>query len=177
MLTKEQKLERIRKAALKRKPRKDKKHLAGRRTSFDAAKKKHFLETLLEVGVLTTAAKMIGVNHGTIYVHMEKDPMFKQLVDEVMEQSIDDMEAEAIRRGVRGVKEPVWYQGKIVGYQYRPSDKMLEMVLKAKRPEQYNPRQNITLSGDENNPIVISQTKGRLLEMLGVKEEDITDVE
>jgi hypothetical protein len=44
----------------------------------------------------------------------------------------DALEREAWRRAVEGFDEPVHYQGEVVGYVKKYSDRMLELLLKAK---------------------------------------------
>ena len=57
--------------------------------------------------------------------------------------------------------EPVYYQGKIVGYVRRPSDILAMFLLKARKPEMY--RDNYQPAHDPNNtgrPTVEGQVPG-----------------
>ena len=48
---------------------------------------------------------------------------------------MDELEAEARRRAVQGVRQPVFHQGKVVGHIRKYSDLLLIFLLKHRRPE------------------------------------------
>jgi len=59
----------------------------------------------------------------------------------------------SVRRGVEGVLEPVWYNGKIVGHRRRYSDVMLIFMLKARRPGTFRDNATIEHSGHGGAPL------------------------
>ena len=65
------------------------------------------------------------------------DPDFALAWDEAVNIAADALEREAWRRAVEGFEEPVHYRGEVVGYVKKYSDRMLELLLKAHRPEKY----------------------------------------
>ncbi len=57
--------------------------------------------------------------------------------DEAIEEAVGSLEEEVWRRGMEGVKEPVFYRGRKVGEIRRYSDGLLILLLKAHRPRKY----------------------------------------
>ena len=64
-----------------------------------------------------------------------------------MEQAAQRLEAEAKRRAVEGVEEPVFYQGKQCGVIKRYSDALLMFLLKGAMPDKYKERTSTELTG------------------------------
>jgi hypothetical protein len=112
-----------------------------------------FLKELSNAGNVSAAALKAKVDRATAYAardHKDKtEPgarldaiAFARSWDNAMEVAIDALEAEARRRAVEGVDEPVgWYKGEAGGKVRRYSDTLLIVLLKAHRPEKY--RENI----------------------------------
>lgn len=62
-------------------------------------KKKAFLNSLkLANGIISMAADSVGITRKTYYNWLEKDPKFKENVDEVMESVIDKVEGKLLTR-------------------------------------------------------------------------------
>jgi AcrR family transcriptional regulator len=72
-----------------------------------------FLEALADTGVVTDAAKAAGINSTTVYARRRGDADFAAAWEQALEDSADALEREARRRAVRGVQEPVVYQGQL----------------------------------------------------------------
>lgn len=71
----------------------------------------------------------------------------------------DQLEAEAIRRGVDGVDEPVYTpSGKLAGMKRVYSDRLLLAVLKARHPA-YRDTRHLELTGPNGGPVVIEHEK------------------
>lgn len=77
--------------------------------------------------------------------------------DEAIETAIDALEHEARRRAVKGVDEPVFYQGNVCGVVTRYSDTLLIQLLKAHRPEKYRERHELT--GPNGEPMRLAVGK------------------
>lgn len=92
-----------------------------------------FLSTLAETGVVSTAAAVSGVARVTVYAHRNSDAEFASQWESAIEEANDKLESEAIRRGTRGVKKPVYQGGKRVGYIREYSDTLLIFLLKCRR--------------------------------------------
>lgn len=109
------------------------------------AAKRKFLSAYANCGgVILAAAKLSGIDRGTHYDWLESDPNYRAAFDEAKEEAIELLEAEAIRRGVLGWKEPIYQGGVKVGDVTRYSHALLIFMLKARRPEVYRERFELT---------------------------------
>lgn len=72
---------------------------------------------------------------------------YHKLVQAIDNEACDEVEAEIRRRGVRGVEEPVFYQGEVCGYVQKFSDLLLIFRAKALMPEKYRERHEVTGAG------------------------------
>jgi len=99
-----------------------------------------FLEQLRASGNVGSAAKVCNVFRTTPYQWKKKDPEFSRQWDEALDAAADVAEAEVRRRAIDGFQEPVFYQGKVVDYITKYSDRMLELHIKALKPEKYRER-------------------------------------
>lgn len=96
---------------------------------------------------MSFAARAIGRARSRAYGLRAEDPDFAAAWSDAVDEAIDRLEREAWRRAVEGLEEPVFYQGKVCGVVRRYSDRMLEMLLKAHRPEEYRERHTLEHSG------------------------------
>lgn len=106
-----------------------------------------FIARLSETANVTASAQAIAVSRVAVYEHREKDPEFRALWDEAVNMAIDRLEAEAWRRGLEGWDEPVFQGGAQCGIIHRYSDRLLEILLRAKRPAEYRERMEHTGPG------------------------------
>ena len=126
-----------------------------------------FLAELAATGNVSHSARVASVNKTTVYSHRDSDPEFAAQWREAIDESNDALEAEARRRAVDGVSEPVVYQGELAGHwidaegnvvsedtegaRFVPltvkkySDTLLIFLLNGNRPEKF--RQNVKLTG------------------------------
>lgn len=105
----------------------------------DAQRRKHrFIEVLARTGNVSYSAHAAGWrSRNTAYQQKDKDPLFAELWEEALEISMDALEMEARSRAM-GWDEPVFNKdGEQVGTRRVFSDKMMEILLKAHRPEKY----------------------------------------
>jgi hypothetical protein len=114
-------------------------HNSGR--SLRVRKQVAFLTAFAERGNVQGACMVSGVGRRTIYHWLECDESFAQQFDDARQTATDVLEAECHRRAVKGVPDPVFYQGKMVGQVQRYSDVLLLALLNAYRPEQFRRQQ------------------------------------
>lgn len=107
--------------------------------------KRAFVAVLAECGTATEAARRIGFATPTSFQHARKvDQAFDAAWKEALDAFADKLELEAFRRGYNGVEEPVVSMGKIVTTKTVYDGKLLETVLRAKKPVEYAIRQQVT---------------------------------
>jgi hypothetical protein len=118
-----------------------------RQVRFTKDRRERFLKALAETGIVTLAAEIIGVSRARVYQVQKEDPGFAAGWAEAEEQAADALEAEAWRRAVDGVREPVVSGGKLVRDDdgrplaiQRYSDQLMLVLLKARRPEKFKDR-------------------------------------
>lgn len=106
----------------------------------DAAER--FLKALALSGNVTRAAREAGVRRAVMLARQAAEPDFAARMAEARDEAIDLLEAEARRRALDGVEEPIIRGGEFlrlddgsIAVIRRYSDRLLELLLKAHRPE------------------------------------------
>ena len=117
-----------------------------------------FLETLRKTGNVTEAARVARISRNTVYTHRHADPVFAEAWDDAEEEATDALEYEARRRAVHGVERPVVYKGEVVATIPEYSDRLMELLLKAHRPEKFKERVANELTGKGGGPIDVVET-------------------
>jgi hypothetical protein len=113
-----------------------------RRLRLTDARRRAFLRALAETGNVTAAVEAAGTSRSRVYELRKADPPFALAWEEAEETAADALEAEARRRAVIGVLEPVVSAGKVVRDDdgqpiaiRRYSDALLLALLRAHRPQ------------------------------------------
>lgn len=96
-----------------------------------------FLDCLRKGLSVAAAAEAIGVDRSTPFNWRQKDPAYAAAWQAAVEHGTDRLEDVAMRRGVKGVRQPVFHAGKRVGYIVRYSDRLLLALLRARRPRKF----------------------------------------
>ncbi len=99
-----------------------------------------FCAVLRETCNVTLAAERIGVSRRHVYRLREREAAFREAWDNALNEGLDKLEAEIVRRGFKGVKTAVHYGGKRVDTITKYSDQLAMLFLKAHRPEKYRER-------------------------------------
>ena len=105
-----------------------------RSPTIAAARHEIFLSELALDGNVSRAAAAAGCDRSSVYQYARAHPEFKERWDTAVETAIDAIQAEAFRRAVEGVAEPVFYKGVECGRVTRYSDSLLLALLKRFRP-------------------------------------------
>jgi len=111
----------------------------------DGAKQRYLKEVALW-GTVSAGCKAAHVDKGTVLRWRVEDPDFLQLESDARDVLIDSMEAEAYRRGVKGVQRPVYQAGALAGYVTEYSDLLLQLMLRANRPEKYREKNEVQVA-------------------------------
>ena len=129
-----------------------------KRTRMTKRVREAFLRVLADSCNVSCAARAAGISRNTAYEHRKSDPAFAGAWDEAEQIAADALEAEARRRGVKGYDRPVIHKGKIVDTYKEYSDRMLELLLKAHRPEKFREKVRNELTGKDGGPIKVAET-------------------
>lgn len=143
---------------------------------FTPRHKEAFLKIFSETNSVKQAAKAIGFTRACVYKHLKSDDEFREKFDEVNAAIVDNLEAEAYRRAVKGVKKPVYYQGELVGYELTYSDKLLEMLLRG-RSDKYSNKTSLEVKGSIEHNHSVDSVKEKLLEKAVSRGLQIEDAE
>jgi hypothetical protein len=76
-------------------------------------KQKAFLTAYSQVGNITEAARIVKCSRASHYEWLAEDPEYAEAFEQAQEKAVDLLEAEARRRAVDGLEEPVIYQGEL----------------------------------------------------------------
>lgn len=79
---------------------------------FNADRKAEWLSIIRECGKRAVANVRLGVHRSTIEKHLRNDQDFREEFEDAMQFFRESLVSEAVRRGVRGVSEPVFSRGR-----------------------------------------------------------------
>lgn len=115
-----------------------------RKSNRSPEKDDAFCERIAAGDTILDACKAVGYGFRQIFQYRHDDPQFAQKWEDADEMAIQRMEREADRRAIEGVNEPVFHKGEMVGTIKKFSDTLLIFRLKAKRPEVYRERADVS---------------------------------
>lgn len=118
--------------------------MRGKTVRTDRARQR-FLATLEETCNVSESARKAGFGRATAYAWRDDDHEFAKLWDEAEQVAVDKLEKVAWERATAG-----------------NSDRMLELLLKAHRPEKFKDRIASELTGKDGGPI---ETKSAVVEI------------
>jgi hypothetical protein len=118
-----------------------------KRLRLTRQRQERFLKALAETGIVSAAVEIAGTSRTRVYELRKRDPSFAAGWVDAEERAADALEAEAWRRAVAGVQEPLVSAGKVVRDDddqpiaiRRYSDTLMLALLKARRPEKFKDR-------------------------------------
>ncbi len=123
---------------------------------------KAFLGALRTCGNVFRAAKMVGIHEDMPYHWRRNDEQFMAAMEKAREEGEEalgyQLLDEARRRGLEGIEEPHFYQGRMVGHIRRYSDNLLMFKIKGLMPQFRDnfPAIDIHSSGPASIKIVLS---------------------
>lgn len=113
-----------------------------------------FLEHLRKTANVSASARIALRERRTVYQWRETDAAFAAAWDDAIDEATDALEQEARRRAIEGDEEYVVSSGQVVrgpGGEFlktrKRSDALMQMLLKAHRPEKYRERHDVRQSG------------------------------
>ena len=118
--------------------------------------RRKFTRELARSGNVTRAATVAGKSVQWAYKIRAKSSRFRDAWDRAKSvarrRKVDALESELVVRAIRGRKEPLVSNGKIIGYRRRRSDSLLALALRAESPRKYARRTESRLVG--GSPLV-----------------------
>jgi hypothetical protein len=136
--------------------------------ALTAASRARFIEVLSQTANVTASAAAINSHRNTVYDWRERDLEFAAAWDNAIEVATDALEAEARRRALEGVLEPVISQGRIVMMNDEPlyvrkySDNLMLAQLRAHRPEKYRERTETRHVGVDDGPVKVEAVRSEI---------------
>ena len=103
-----------------------------------------YLHEVSRTGQLVASAYRVGVSYDST-LRARENPDYQKAVNEALDRYRDVIDAEIRRRGIEGSQEPVFYQGRIVGWVLKFSDALLIAHAKAHDPR-YRDRSEIDVT-------------------------------
>lgn len=110
--------------------------------------KDRFLIILAQTGNVTLASKAAGLERRHVEILRRDDHLFSAAFDDALEEAADLLEAEAWRRAVEGITQPIMKAGRpvidpgsgrpLMATKY--NDALLMLLLRAARPQKFNSR-------------------------------------
>jgi hypothetical protein len=151
--------------------------------SGQVKKQRAFLSAFAKTGNITLSCIAAKIARQTHYNWIEKDPRYPEKFSRAEDESADYLEAEARRRAMNGIDEPVIFQGELMGqkveYNDTPeknhfipltvkkySDTLLIFLMKGARPQKYRDNFRHEVSGPGGKPIETTTVDRRELRLL-----------
>ena len=106
-----------------------------------------YIEALRVTGLEATARGIAQVSKRAVDTLLADDLEFSDECACTLDQWADKLEREAYRRGVEGIEKGIYYKGRLEATEIQYSDTLLQTLLKAKRPDQFGDKKQITGAG------------------------------
>ena len=120
-----------------------------------------FMSVLRQTCNVSEACRTAGFGRSAAYEWRHSDPVFNAEWLDAEDEAADRLEREAWRRGVEGIDKPISYKGVITASYKEYSDRMLEILLKAHRPEKFVEKIVSEIQGRGGGPVQTQEVNPR----------------
>jgi len=110
-------------------------------------KQRAFLLAYSICATITHAADAAGITRQAHHKWLKEDAAYAEAAAEAKQRGNDALIAEARERAMKGVREPVYYQGQVVGWKWVKDTTLLIFLMKGAMPETY--RDNVHVEGEQ----------------------------
>jgi hypothetical protein len=141
------------------------------RTKLTPGRESLFLEVLRAGGSIEKACQTAGFSRASAFAWKSKHPKFAERWSAAIEAGTDLIEDEATRRAIEGVQRPIYQGGKLVGFELVFSDRLIELLLKARRPSKYREHASLEFHGSIDGQAEASSAYERLAKKLDAGAE------
>ena len=119
---------------------------------------------------LSEACRQIGVARSTLYQWQTADPSFAEELAKVIQAAVDHIEETAARLATGEFSEPIASAGQIVGKKQLYSERMLELLLRAHRPDRYQEERRLLIKHEGQVLQQVLATFEAALDYAGITE-------
>lgn len=143
-------------------------HKQPRRNSITPARQRAFIASLAECGIVTQAARSIGVSMEALYKlrNWPGAEEFRAAWDAAVDRGVMRLEDTALARAMKGEERMVVSAGQLMGYERRFNDNLVMFFLRNRRGDRYAPDWRSIRPG---HPLY-EKIKADVLEALRVEE-------
>jgi hypothetical protein len=121
---------------------------------------------------LRHAYRKANVSRNSMQEWRKEHPLFDALIDSIQDEMVDTMRAEAYRRSVVGVDEPIFYQGADTGHRVKKySDSLLQFTLMGYDSRFRAKDVNMNVSGSLDTNVNVEGLRDRLAQRLKSKSK------
>jgi hypothetical protein len=106
-----------------------------------------FLDALAETCNVSLSCQRAGIGRTVAYDYRKQNKRFAAAWARALEIGVGSLEDEAIRRARDGTDKGIYHDGKWIATEKRYSDTLLIFLLKAHKPDVYNPPQKLEHTG------------------------------
>lgn len=132
---------------------------------FSPADKRAILETIAASGNLKSSIASLGFSPTTLDKARKADPQFDEAVRMSLAKANLELEQEARRRAVTGVKRKKYYKDQEIGEEIEYSDRLLMFLMQATDPDKYGKKGGSTNVNIQQN--ISTTDKDSTLSKLG----------
>jgi flagellar biosynthesis/type III secretory pathway chaperone len=118
-----------------------------------------FLAELADGHTVKYAAEKAGVSRQAAYSWREMDEDFRLAWASAEEEGIQALEEAARKLAVEGTEVQIFDRnGNLLRTEFKQSERLLEFLLKAKRPKTY--RERVSVTGEDGGPLEVKHVEG-----------------
>jgi hypothetical protein len=121
-------------------------------TKIPKAAWEDLLNEISERGNITDSCKVVGIKRITHYKRCDRDEEYAKRAEAAHKQGLKQLEDHAVKRAIRGVDKPVFFQGVEIARVTEYSDSLLQFLLQSNDPK-YKRKQEIT--GADGGPLAL----------------------
>jgi hypothetical protein len=125
-----------------------------------------FLDSLTGGWSVMKSCRTAGLPRQTVYDNWARDEEFADAWERAVEEGRQLLLDEALRRAVERITEPVVSAGKYVCDVTRYSDRLLEVLLKARMPAMFRDRYDVRQTVKQEHRLDLSQLSDEELDVL-----------
>ncbi len=99
-----------------------------------------FLREFARTGSISAACRASGLARRTVYNWRDADADFRASWDRARGRAVEILRDEVMERALVGAAVPLWHDGRIVGHERVPDNRVLWKLLQALQAETYGPQ-------------------------------------